>query len=427
MNSVHSIAIEDFWGNHSLSITFHEDVNFLIGINGSGKTTVINLIAAVLTADFETLDRYEFRSIEIKLKSGKTRPRVEVVKNKGKQLFPDIEYRIFDTAGTSAAVYSLSDLEEQYAIRGLRNMPRSLYEQRVRQLTHSKGLLQHLRQLVNVRWLSVNRAELSRTIKEEHGVESTVDQKLMHLTQQLAIFFGSLSGEAEKEVKKFQKTFFVSIVPPKDERKTLWDGKTYDLAKENAALQEIYNRFQVDVSEYKDHLDEYFNATKASIAKIRNNNEFAIEDVANILYIRRIHDLVQKWEVSTRELERIYAPRDRFLEILNELLQRKKILLGKQNELLVKTESGKEFPVTLLSSGEKQLLIILGEALLQTDNVWVYIADEPELSLHVRWQELLISSIRRVNKNAQIVVATHSPDIVSIFDNKVFDMEDVLK
>ena len=63
MNKVDSISIEGFWGNHSLKIPFHDDVNFLIGVNGSGKTTVINLIAAVLTADFETLDRYDFKKI----------------------------------------------------------------------------------------------------------------------------------------------------------------------------------------------------------------------------------------------------------------------------------------------------------------------------------------------------------------------------
>jgi predicted ATP-binding protein involved in virulence len=76
-----------------------------------------------------------------------------------------------------------------------------------------------------------------------------------------------------------------------------------------------------------------------------------------------------------------------------------------------------------LSSGEKQLLIVLGEALLQEKQAWVYIADEPELSLHVKWQESLVENLRTINPNAQIVFATHSPDVVSTFGDKVFDME----
>ena len=77
-------------------------------------------------------------------------------------------------------------------------------------------------------------------------------------------------------------------------------------------------------------------------------------------------------------------------------------------------------------SGEKQLLIILGEALLQRSAPWVYIADEPELSLHVTWQESLVRNLKKVNPNAQIVFATHSPDIVSTYEDCVFDMEKIL-
>lgn len=40
-------------------------------------------------------------------------------------------------------------------------------------------------------------------------------------------------------------------------------------------------------------------------------------------------------------------------------------------------------------------------------------ADEPELSLHVSWQEKLVDSIIKINKNAQIIFATHSPDVVA--------------
>lgn len=434
MNTVDSITIESFWGNHSLIIPFQDDVNFLIGVNGSGKTTVINLIAAVLTADFETLDRYDFKSISIKLKSGRTRPRVEVNKKKGpRESFPSIEYRIFDTSNATAAIYSLSDLEEQYAIRNIRHISQRLYEQRYKELAQSRGLVEHLRQLVNVRWLSVNRADLSRTVKEDRGFESTVDQKLIDLTQQFAIYFGSLSKAAEMQIEKYQKMFFLSLVPGKDQRNILFDDRSLDLSKEQTSLQEIYQRFKVDAAEYIDRLEEYFEATKLSFLRAKKAGKssstptYHAEDLINIIGIWRIHDLVEKWEALNQELLRIHAPREKFLEILNKLLQRKHLYLNEKNELWVETFSGKRFPVTFLSSGEKQLLIILGEALLQTENVWVYIADEPELSLHVRWQEQLIASIRRVNAKAQIIVATHSPDIVSTFQAKVVDMEAVLK
>jgi len=80
----------------------------------------------------------------------------------------------------------------------------------------------------------------------------------------------------------------------------------------------------------------------------------------------------------------------------------------------------------MLSSGEKQLLILLIETLLQRQRPYVFITDEPEISLHVLWQERLISSLRALNGSAQIISATHSPDIVGKLANRAINMEDVL-
>ena len=80
-----------------------------------------------------------------------------------------------------------------------------------------------------------------------------------------------------------------------------------------------------------------------------------------------------------------------------------------------------------MSSGEKQLIIILGESLLQQSIPHIYIADEPELSLHVEWQEKLVSSLKELNPNSQIIFATHSPDIVSEFSKSVIKVEETIK
>lgn len=66
------------------------------------------------------------------------------------------------------------------------------------------------------------------------------------------------------------------------------------------------------------------------------------------------------------------------------------------------------------------------EALLQEKRNVIFIADEPELSLHVKWQEKLINAIRELNPNAQLIIATHSPDIVADYRNKVIDMEGIV-
>ena len=80
-----------------------------------------------------------------------------------------------------------------------------------------------------------------------------------------------------------------------------------------------------------------------------------------------------------------------------------------------------------LSSGERQLLILLTETLLQQKLPFVYIADEPELSLHIEWQRNLINSIRELNPNAQVIFATHAPEIAANHPKKLINLTGVTK
>ncbi|MGR2919732.1 AAA family ATPase [Acinetobacter sp. 1125_18A] len=84
-------------------------------------------------------------------------------------------------------------------------------------------------------------------------------------------------------------------------------------------------------------------------------------------------------------------------------------------------DSNKKFETNALSSGEKQLIIIIGN-LIFNENITsrkVFIIDEPELSLHISWQRLLIESIIDSGNNIQLIVATHSPSIISSYTNKI--------
>ena len=65
-----------------------------------------------------------------------------------------------------------------------------------------------------------------------------------------------------------------------------------------------------------------------------------------------------------------------------------------------------------LSSGEKQMLIILLTVLVRDNAHCVLFMDEPEASLHIEWQQKLISMIRELNPNVQLILTTHSPAVI---------------
>ena len=97
-----------------------------------------------------------------------------------------------------------------------------------------------------------------------------------------------------------------------------------------------------------------------------------------------------------------------------------------QNGHLSVHKSG-NVPISKLSSGEKQLIILFAEALLQRQEPYIFIADEPELSLHVAWQREILPAIKKLNPNAQLIVATHSPEVAGKYSDRLIDMEDLLK
>ena len=73
------------------------------------------------------------------------------------------------------------------------------------------------------------------------------------------------------------------------------------------------------------------------------------------------------------------------------------------------------------------MLIILLTVLMQRRTRCVLLMDEPEVSLHVEWQQRLLSLIRDLNPNAQIILTTHSPAIIMDgWSDCVTDVEDIL-
>lgn len=99
----------------------------------------------------------------------------------------------------------------------------------------------------------------------------------------------------------------------------------------------------------------------------------------------------------------------------------------KCNEIQFDQMGEKVLPMQL-SSGEKQILIILLTLLVQNKEPHVVFMDEPEVSLHIEWQQKLISLVRDLNPNAQVILTTHSPAVIMDgWHDCVTDVEDIVK
>jgi predicted ATPase len=110
--------------------------------------------------------------------------------------------------------------------------------------------------------------------------------------------------------------------------------------------------------------------------------------------------------------KKVTRANDYFNEAINRLFEPSRKKLNEDDEKLsFLLEDNTSLDWTLLSSGEKQLLLILLTVLCQDEKPSVLLMDEPEISLHFSWQYELVKIIRTINPNCQLIIATHSVSI----------------
>ena len=108
----------------------------------------------------------------------------------------------------------------------------------------------------------------------------------------------------------------------------------------------------------------------------------------------------------------ISKPKTKFQDLIDELFaETGKKINRRSNEILFEQDGDILTPYKL-SSGEKQMLVILLTVLVQDNAHCALFMDEPEISLHIEWQQRLITLIRSLNPNVQIILTTHSPALI---------------
>jgi len=420
MNLIESVMIKGFWGSHEVSFKASEDLNFLIGPNGSGKSTTLKIISGVLRADKEYLSELDFESVRINLKDprSKRKPYIEAVKNLSVPFF-HCDYKIVESSTEKPYSYSLTEVD------GYESVSKGTFFIRAQlagNVAAGRTLAKHLSEMVSLTWLSVQRAA---SLKGPGGSDP-VDLRLEDFSNRLVRYLSSLSKKVNALHERFQEHVFLSLLVKENDKFTALPNRE-KVASEKQALQQIFSEFKLDKKSYQKKLDGHFGMLEDLRGRWGKTTELRPDDFMALFSLHRIESTVDVWEGITAQKNKIVSSRDLFLKILNELLLKKTLSLNERSELVIKTQSGKYLKPSQLSSGEKQIIVILGEALLQEGESFIYMADEPEISLHVDWQEGLAKNIKSLNPAAQIVFATHSPDVVGANQHCLIHMDRCVK
>ena len=217
---------------------------------------------------------------------------------------------------------------------------------------------------------------------------------------------------------------------------------------------------------YEHKLQDFFRALKSYEYSRKNNNEYydnliakRFENPPKIIYVPAENKFEEIQTYSTtlsreykfiniinsnviRDIPSYIATRRNYLATIEEDLTMKEVTNIVVNEInsifnileldvklkgfskdektmpIFENSAGEEFDINDLSSGEKQLFLrTLSIKMLEPKNSIILI-DEPELSLHPKWQQRIIEVYKKIGENNQIIVATHSPHILGSVSNE---------
>lgn len=106
------------------------------------------------------------------------------------------------------------------------------------------------------------------------------------------------------------------------------------------------------------------------------------------------------------------GPKRMFQDLIDELFGYTRKRIDRKSNEIAFFQDGERLLPYQLSSGEKQMLVILLTVLVRDGDHCVLFMDEPEASLHIDWQQKLIGMIRRLNPQLQLILTTHSPAVI---------------
>lgn len=413
------VHIMRLWGIKDIKTVFDPNVNIFIGANGSNKTVFLNLIEAALTVDIKTLVEIDFSKIEMIIDAESNHLEITKESKEGKI---SVEYKFGNDDKLDVYV-----IEPDY----LRVRRYGRYDRPDIFLVRKK-----LMSMINISWLSINRGNLyyneldSREIVERF--KNMVDVKIEELVKSLGMYQLQLESEANTISNDFKKEVMSMMLFDEKE-----DNLTPDLFEKfnhrntsdlRIQLFKAFNALGI-ARDRKEAIELHIKKVEELINNI-SKNKIEFSDAFVLALMRRTFSIVeisQKHEAQTKEL---FLPIDNFWKCLKRFMPDKEFAYDKERgemTVTLKEKNRKDIPLSLssLSSGEKQLLILLTEALLQRERNYLFIADEPELSLHVKWQKMILPEMLKINPNAQIIVATHSPEVASNYPDKIINMSTI--
>jgi predicted ATPase len=437
-NFISKVKLEGIHKRYDLEIDFNHSLNILYGQNGTGKSTLIHIIANVSNCDFIRFAFLDFRKITVTYSND-----AYVVVSQ--QL---IEGEIVVSVETqTGAQFSFTkreaydDIREYEDERYLREFTPEL-SSKIREFVKENEIRQ-----IDTSYFPAFRTMLEAWSSQRDGRKLHPNRRAREVTtKQITMFARNLFGQ-------FLPT--INYPSPMDIEFSLRDEirdcqiriARYESSIFSDSFVKVFSAL-LEGSEVDSSADELLQEISTLTAKTNTNKLGDFEENSNTY--RELQNLVNKGSMhgelgssasgaltvyrdALKERksfqQKSFKEIDTYFDVVNSFLDKKELSYAlDKNRRIPKV--GLKFPdeswssIKVMSSGERQLLTMLYAVNRMSGNSAVLI-DEPEISLHIDWQEDLLEKMMEQLGERQIIVCTHSPSIAADFDEYMKEVQPI--
>ena len=411
------LVIKRLHGYLSKEVALNERITLLVGINGSGKTSVLNVLNWLLVPSLADLCTVEFEELALAfrrhhkdyvIRCTQSDKQLVLQVNGAGELRP-LRVVLFRPA-RELPFGALPDFREHYAT--------------LRPEKHEAETWKFLAALPKPVVLGLDRrARPTRPVRREgsghdHGTDPV--QEVQRLAQD---GFAEYRNEAIRFNDELKDKILLLAFDVEISRKPSTRRRILISDDKIATLEERVRKYLEQSAVVKsatargEHVSQ---AVAGYFKQIRASAQAGSEAENRAQQFNRLQRLISFFEEFEIRSEQAYRRIHAYLTETNQFLRDSaKCLLftARTNELVFDLldkqgkPQGRTRSLELLSSGEKQILVLLTH--LSFDSGHLFILDEPELSLHPKWQDEFLAAVDKLMAaRTQLIIATHSPAIV---------------
>jgi predicted ATP-binding protein involved in virulence len=429
------ISVTKLFGifDHIIPLKLDDRITIIHGPNGFGKTAILRMLNGLLNGQYHDLRNTPFEEFRIQFDKPKHSLRVT------RSLSERRERRSRGSHFELTIHYSKNGKNPQTYVPGYPpdqrefHFPTSIIDQEIPELARIAPRV----------WRSL-----------PSGEDLTLDEVLERYSDRLSLRYDMPKREPEwlKEIREHVSVKFIEtqrlltmksskrspdfherfpVVPSVAEYSNELSQSIQAKLAESAALSQSLDRTfplrvmshqapsHVTSEQLRDELgrleEKRAHLMEAGLIDSQGDLEFHVppqidESTRNLLSVY-VKDVEEKLGVFDDIVARI----DLLKKIINSRFLFKKMAISRSKGFTITTTDGKSIEPSVLSSGEQHELVLLYELLFKVKRGSLILIDEPELSLHVNWQDAFLRDLKEIAdlSDLDVILATHSPQIIS--------------